>query len=207
MMMASLLEEFASQVFNNESDIKVYLRVEKPAEVSLKGSNTGRTVRWMQVWPHWRKLPQVHILPSLILQFLSQYHFNMTLYNNAERPPCTSWSERWVFILHSFHDKAFLVNEYWIDGVAVTVSTSSRKHRSAEMGSFPVKFFLRVIQWDTTVVRHVSQKKYGQLSWRQSPWRTYNDSASPRFWSYCGSNLKDILHLWRTVAHSLYRSR
>lgn len=69
MMMASLLEEFASQFFKKKLNIKEELRVEKSGKAFVNARNTSRDVRQKQVWPHPRSLPPVQ-LATHIVQFL-----------------------------------------------------------------------------------------------------------------------------------------
>lgn len=83
MMMASLVKVFESQVLKKELDINKELTVKSGVGTFLNDQNTRTTERWKQVWPHSRGFPPVQTCPAHIVQVLSQYQMDMTLYNNA----------------------------------------------------------------------------------------------------------------------------
>lgn len=94
LMIASVLKKSANQVLNKDSNIEKEFRKKKAGEAFLKARNMSTSVRQNQARPHSRGLTPDQTIPPHTVQFWSEYHMDMTLYNNARQLPCKLWYEK-----------------------------------------------------------------------------------------------------------------
>lgn len=137
--MPSILEVFARQILNDESDINESEEIHEAARRYLQGKASAEDTRRKDLWRTPRGLPAVQSFPNHIVFMLPQYFDDMDLFLHGKHLPCTVWSEKWLSRLNSFDVRSLLSHECVVYGVHIKPSTIP--HPQAGMGCFASQEF------------------------------------------------------------------